>query len=312
VSHRAFCVATAIALLTASSTAAWARVEDVGTPGPAILDGVTGRSEIDNKADALRFDPSVGSTLLSVRGRSVPIVGAGLKPWQEGDDDPERRSTATDYLLNSSALDAIPEAVNDSRAVDNDFILNGADDSLMTNPVGGLWTITHDSSSLDLLGGSVSANKLHASCSGSSSVMSCVVLEDALGLPTDGGTGAQDAHPSGQRSFGSADAASDGVGAPLWPQMTVGAALSMPPFYFSSANVAVALPDLNTVSTPALDFINPNVSSNSDPIVGLDIGDISVPTPSVPELPAPALFVIGLGGIALARRFRLRPSARFG
>src|SRR6516165_5653476 len=105
VAHRAFRVATAIALLAASSAAAWATVEDVGAPGPAILDDASGSSDIANQADALRFegarfafrDPSAGSTFLSVQGKFVPIVRAGLEPSQESQVDPGQPARAFDY-----------------------------------------------------------------------------------------------------------------------------------------------------------------------------------------------------------------------
>jgi hypothetical protein len=327
VSHRAFCVATAIALLTARSSAAWAEVEDVGTPGPAILNDASGSSGPSNLADALRFDdarfafkdPSIGSTFLSVGGRFVPIVGAGLEPSQEGQGDPGRPATAFDYNLSEDyylgAPDAIPAAVKDFGAVDaiiqNDFMLNGAGDSMITDPVGatGYGATIYGSSPLAWSAGTVSPSRLQASCSSdgsSSEVIRCVVLEDriALGLPTDGGTGAQAAYQSGQQNFGSEGAASPGFGAPPRPQRIVDAAV---------ANEAT-LPAVNYDSTPVFDFGSPSGTSNGDPIVGQIIGNVtqSVPTPSVPELPAPALFVIGLGGIALARRVRLRSSARFG
>ena len=102
--HVAFCVATAIALVTARSPAAWATVEDVGTPGPAILEDASGSSGITNKAGA-RFDQfafkdlSGDSTSLSVHGRFVPIVGAGLEPSQEVQVYPERPVTPFDYGL---------------------------------------------------------------------------------------------------------------------------------------------------------------------------------------------------------------------
>jgi hypothetical protein len=313
----ALCVATAIALLTARSSAAWAEVEDVGTPGPAILDDASGSSGITNKADALRFDdarfafsdPSVGSTFLSVGGRFVPIVGADLEPSREGQVDPGRPATAFDYNLSgdysSGAPDAIPATVKDFGAVDeiiqNDFMLNGAGDSFVTDPVGGLgyWTTIDGSSPLDF---PVNPMRVHASCSSdgsSSTVKQCQFL--ALGLPDGAETGSSGSY-------------SPGLGAPPLPQGTVGATLLMPPVYFSVAN-EVTLPVLNTASTPLLDFVIPDVNSNYGQIVDLTaagIGDItqSAPTPSIPELPAPTMIVIGLGGIALARRFRLRSATR--
>jgi hypothetical protein len=336
VAHRAFCVAAAIALLTVRGSAAWAVVEDVGAPGPAILDDASGSSGITNKADALRFDdarfafrdPSAGSTFLSVGGRFVPIVGAGLEPSQEGQDDPGRPSTAFDYGMKenfySGALDAIPESVNDSRAVDtiiqSDFMLNGAGDSLITDPVGatGYWPTIYGSSPFAWSAGTVSPRRLRASCSNdgsSSAVMSCVLLEDriALGLPTDEGKGAQAAYQSGQANFGEG-AASPGLGAPTWQRNIASATLSTAPIYFSVASEAT-LPVFTAVSPPVLDIVFPNVNPNPGPIgypAGSGgFGGGTKNTPSVPELPAPALFVIGLGGIALARRVRLRPSARF-
>ena len=340
--HRVFCVATAVGLLIAPCSAAWAEVEDVGTPGPAILDDASGSSGIANRADALRFDdarfafrdPSVGSTFLSVRGTFVPIVGAGLEPSQEV--DPGRPATAFDYNLSedyyTGGPDSIPAAVKDFGAVDaiiqNDFMLNGAGDSLVTDPVGGIgyWTTTHGSShgssAFDLHPSPVVYNRSHASCSSDgsiSAVIRCQNLEIgiALGLPAGGETEFDGSYKSGQQSFGFGGATSPGQGAPPWLQTIAGTALSAPPVYFSLAN-EVTLPVLNTVATPLLDFTNPSVNP-SLPNRGSARrwrrhrrGGAGAPTPSIPELPAPALFVIGLGGIALARRVRLRPSARFG
>jgi hypothetical protein len=339
VTHRVFCVATAIGLLIAPSSAAWAEVEDVGTPGPAILDDASGNSAIANRADALRFDdarfafrdPSVGSTFLSVGGRFVPIVGAGLEPSQEGQVDPGRPATAFDYNLSgdyfSRAPDAIPAALIDFGAVDaniqSDFMLNGAGDSLMTDPVGGLgsWTTIHGSSLLDLQAGSVGSSRSDASCASDGSiggVARCENLDirNALELPAGEETGSSGSYQSGQQDFGFGGATSSRLGAPSLPQSIAGAALSAPPVYFSLANEAT-LPVLSTVSTPLVDFTNPNVNSNSDPIVdltngGTNFGELtqSAPTPSIPELPAPTMIVIGLGGIALARGLRLRSAAR--
>jgi hypothetical protein len=329
VAHRAFCVATAIALLTASSTAAWATGEDVGTPGPAILEDASGSS------DALRFDQfafkdlSVGSTLLGVQGSFVPIVGAGLEPSQEVQVDPGTSGTAFDYSLSvyyySGAPDAIPPTVNNSDAVEtiiqSEFMLNGAGD-MMTGSVGatGYWPTLYGSSPLALSAVTESLTRPRASCSSdgsTSAVTLCVILEDRIdGLPTDGGSGAQAAYQSGQQSFGSVGAASPGFGAPTWPRKIVNATLSTAPIYFSLAS-EVTLPVFTAVSPPVLDLVIPYVNSNSGPAayppsVGPVIVGGTSNTPSVPELPVPALFVIGLVGIALARRVSLRPSARFG
>ena len=219
VTHRVFRVATAVGLLIAPSSAAWAEVEDVGAPGPAILDVASGSSAIANRADALRFDdarfafrdPSVGSTFLSVGGRFVPIVGAGLEPSQESQVDPGRPTNAFDYNLSEDyylgAPDAIPATVKDFGAVDaiiqNDFMLNGAGDSFVTDPVGGVgyWTTTYGSLPFDLHAGPVGRSGLHASCSSdgsSSAVIRCEVLEirNALGLPAGGEKGSDGSYGS--------------------------------------------------------------------------------------------------------------------
>ncbi len=333
VSHRALCVATAIALLTASSSVAWATVEDVGTSGPANLDDASGSFGITNKTDALWFrDPSVGSTLLGAQGNFVPIVGAALEPSQEVQVDPGTPATAFDYSLSeynySGAPDAIPPTVINSDAVEtiiqNEFMLNGAGD-MMTDSVGatGYWPTLYGSSPLALSAVTASPTRPRASCSNdgtTSAVTLCVINEERidLGLPADGDTGEpQDAYQSGQQNFGSEGAASPGRGAATWPPKIVNATLSTAPIYFSVAS-DVTLPVFTTVSSSVFDFVIPNVNSNSGaivdaPPVGQVFGDgPQSTTPSVPELPAPALFVIGLGGIALARRLRLRPSARFG
>jgi hypothetical protein len=341
VAHRAFCVATAIALLTASNAAAWAKVEDVGAPGPAILDDASGSSDIANQADALRFegarfafrDPSVGSTFLSVGGRFVPIVGAGLEPSQESQVDPGQPVTAFDYSLSegyfSGTLGEIPAVVKDSGAVDidaiiqNDFMVNGTGDSMITNPAGatGYWPTPYGSSPLAWSAGTLGPRRPNASCSSdgsSSAVMSCVLLEDriAFGLPPDGGTGTQAAYQSGQQNFGSEAAASPGLGAPTFPRKILDATLSTAPIYFSVANEPTS-PVFTAVSPPGFDSVIPSVDSNSGPIqypgpFGPIIGDgLKSTTLTVPELPASALFVIGLVGIAFARRVALRPSPRF-
>jgi hypothetical protein len=326
VSRRAFCVATAIALLTARSSTAWAEVEDVGAPGPAILNDASGSSGPSNLGFAFR-DPSVGSTFLSVRGNFVPIVRAGLEPSEEGLVDPGQPATAFDYNVSQdyySGAPAIPATVKDFGAADadaiiqNDFMLNGAGDSMITDPAGATWaTIYGSSSPLALSAGTVNPRTLKASCSGDGSggaVIRCVVLEDriALGLPTDGGTGAQAGYQSGQQDFGSESLASPGFGAPTGP--LVKATLSTAPIYFSVANEAT-LPAVYYDSTPVFDLGSPSGTSTGDPIVNppsVGIGYVpqSPAAPSVPELPAPTMIVIGLGGIALARRFRLRSAAR--
>ena len=330
--RRAFCVATAIAFLTARGSAAWAEVEDVGTPGPAILDDASGSSGITNKADALRFDdarfafrdPSVGSTLLSVGGRFVPIVGAGLEPSQGGQVDPGRPATAFDYNLSedyySSAPDAIPAAVKDFGAVDafiqTDLMLNGAGDSTITEPVGatGYSATIHGSLPVALSARTVSPRRFHASCSGDGSTSAVTIcqlseVQSAIGLPAGGETGSSGDYRIGSQSFGPVSNSMPSLGAPGGPIDIAKATFSAPLVYFSLATA---------VTNQVLDVVIPNVDSNSDPNVdtpaGLGIGDItnSAPTPSVPEIPAPAMLVIGLGGIALAGRLRLRPSARFG
>ena len=330
--HRAFCVATAIALLAARSSAAWATVEDVGTPGPAGLEDASGSSEITNKAGA-RFDQfafkdlSGDSTSLSVHGKFVPIVGAGLEPSREVQVYPERPVTPFDYSLSeyyySAAPDAIPSTVNNSDAVEtiiqSEFMLNGARDGIMTDPAGatGYWPTIYGSSPFTWSAVTVSPRRLKASCSSDGStgaVLNCVLVEEALGLPTERGTGTQADYHSGQQNFGSEGAASPELGATTLSQRTAGAAFSMPPIYFSVAS-EVTLPVFTAV--PVLNFTNPSVTSN-DPFVSPPptdgLGDVTKggAMPSVPELPAPALLAIGLVGIALARRVNLRPSARFG
>jgi hypothetical protein len=328
--RRAFCVATAIALLTARGSAAWAEVEDVGTPGPAILADASGSSGITNKADALRFDdarfafrdPSVGSTLLSVGGRFVPIVGAGLEPSQEGQVDPGRPATAFDYNLSEDyylgAPDAIPAAVKDFSAVDafiqTDLMFNGAGD-MITDPVGatGYSATIHGSLPVALSAGTVSPRRFHASCSGDGSTSAVIIcrlseIQSAIGTAAGGETGSSGDYRSGNQSFGPTSTSMSALGA---PGGQIGIATATAPLvYFSVASPAV--------TNQVLDVVIPNVDSNSDPIVdtpaGLGIGDTTngAPTPSVPEIPAPAMLVIGLGGIALAGRLRLRTSARFG
>ena len=332
--RRAFCVATAIALLTARGSAAWAEVEDVGTPGPAILDDASGSSGITNKADALRFDdarfafrdPSVGSTLLSVGGRFVPIAGAGLEPSQEGQVDPGRPATAFDYNLSedyySGAPDAIPAAVKDFSAVDafiqTDLMLNGAGDSTITDPVGGFayWTRMYGSLPLGLEVDHVSPNRFHASCSGdvsTSAVMICRLseIQSAIGSAAGGETASSGDYRSGNQSFGPVGNSMRSLGAPGGQIGIATATFSAPLVYFSVASPAVTNQVLDDVVIPNVDS---NYHPNVDTPAGLGIGDItnSAPTPSVPEIPAPAMLVIGLGGIALAGRLRLRPSARFG
>jgi hypothetical protein len=322
--RRVFCVATAIAILTARGSAAWAEVEDVGTPGPAILDDASGSSGITNKADALRFDdarfafrdPSVGSTLLSVGGRFVPIVGAGLEPSQGDQVDPGRPATAFDYNLSEDyylgAPDAIPAAVKDFSAVDatiqTDLMFNGAGD-MITDPVGatGYSATIHGSLPMALSAGTVSPRRLHASCSGdvtTSAVIICRLseIQSAIGTAAGGETGSGGDYRSGNQSFGPISTSMSAVGAPGGQIGIATATFSAPLVYFSVASPAV--------TNQVLDVVIANV----DTPAGLGVGDItnSSPTPSVPEIPAPAMLVIGLGGIALAGRLRLRPSARFG
>lgn len=321
--RRAFCVATAIALLTARSSAAWAVVEDVGTSGPAILDDASGSSGPSNVADALRSgdarfgsrDPSVGSTSLSFRGRIIPIVGAGLEPSQEGQVDPGQSPTAFDSNLSedhhSGAPDAISPAVNTFGAVDADIILNFGDDSMITDPVGGLgyWTTIHGSPSLALSAEALSPRRFQASCSGdgsTSAVIRCEVLE--LGIPTDGNTGSSGAYQSEQRSFGFEGATSSG--APPSPQATADTKFSMPGVYFSVANDAT----LPAVTAGVFDFANLSGNSNTGPI-DPGIFDLTQgPAPSIPEIPTPVMIAIGLGGMALVRRLQLhlRSPARVG
>jgi hypothetical protein len=308
------------------------------------LDDASGSSDIANQADALRFegarfafrDPSAGSTFLSVQGKFVPIVRAGLEPSQESQVDPGQPVTALDYSLSESyfsgTLGEIPAAVRDSGAVDidaiiqNEFMLNGAGDGMITDPAGGTgyWPTIYGSSPFAWVAGTVNPITHKASCSSDGSenaVKECVDLEDriALGLSTDGGTGAEAAYQSGQQDFGSQDAGSPGLGAPTWPRKIADATLSTAPVYFSIANEPMS-PVFTAVSPPGFDSVIPSVISNP----GL-VGDPTpiIPLPgggskweqefiAAPELPVPALFVIGLVGIALARRIGLRPSACFG
>jgi hypothetical protein len=291
VAHRAFCVAAAIALLTASSSVAWATVEDLGTPGSANLDDASGSSGIANKAEA------------------------GLEPSQEGQVHPGQPATPFDYKLSGdyfSGAPAIPVAVENFGEVDaniQDFMLNGAD-VMITDPVGatGYSATIYGSLPLTLSAGTMSPYRFQASCSGDgsvSAVMNCEAL--ALGLPSDGGTG-----PSGKQTSGPVSNFAPAFGAPGRPIESAKATFSEPLVYFSVANDATS----PAVTNQVLDVVIPKVNSNSDPNVdtpaGFVIGDFTntAPTPSVPEIPAPAMLVIGLGGIALARRFRLRSSAR--
>jgi hypothetical protein len=309
----------------------------VGAPGPAILDDASGSSDIANQADALRFegarfafrDPSAGSTFLSVQGKFVPIVRAGLEPSQESQVDPGQPARAFDYSQSedyfSGAPGAIPAAVNFGAVdvdaiIQNDFMLNGAGDSLITDPAGatGYWPTLYNQSPLASSAGTLGSRRLKASCSSDVSpdeVIRCEIVEDlvALGLPTDGGTGAEAAYQSGQQDFGSQAAASPGLGAPTWPQKIANATLSTAPIYFSVANEAMS-PVFTAVSPPGFDSVIQSVNSSPGPIgypspVGPFIDNPSKDTQGlfVPELPAPALFVMGLVGIALARKSAFAP-----
>jgi hypothetical protein len=296
--------------------------------GPASLDDASGSSGITNKTDALWFgDPSGGSALLGAQGNFV----AALEPSHEVQVDPGTPANAFDYSQSeynySGAPDAIPPTVINSDAVEtilqNEFMLNGAGD-IMADSVGatGYWPTLYGSSPLALSAVTASPTRPRASCSNDGStgtVTICMVNEERidLGSPADGGAATQGFYQSGQQNNGLQGAASPGLGAPPWVQRIVNATFSTAPIYFSVAN-EVTSPVVNTVSTPQLDFVIPTGSSSYDTIVdptngGAGISEVAQnATPSVPELPAPALFVIGLGGIALARRVRLRPSARFG
>jgi hypothetical protein len=317
---RVLCVAAAVAFLIAGSGTASAVVEEFGPPTTEFPDdGVAQGPGLFRDGDRRDLtSPSGGGNIMS-------SVGSDNGPDDQGGGGP--LPTQFDELnadYSSFTLDGLfPVFLTGSESVDSQ-IMNGDSDHLgdfFVNPFGssplGL-SIFHPLEDRPGKGGS------HCSSDGSQSGVQCELEGDPSSLiagSTGAGSDAGDEPPQQIPNFSSPNAPigendlsskmttaqNSFVMAWQW-DVTHGI---FPPAccaFDVTPPVVDGVPDVTSdVVSPPSDFapIPPGVTSgNSD-------GTVS-PPPSVPEIPAPAMLLIGFGGLALVGWRRLRGSGAAG
>jgi hypothetical protein len=308
-----------------------AETEDIGRLATAFPDGdvASGLGLFRDGFGTSRSD----LTSLSVDGGIVSSPGSGSDGGAppEGQEGGEPLFTPSelnaDYSL--STLDGLfPTVVNGSGSLDSQIMndpLFGDSDQL-----GGFFVNAFGSSSLGSSnlgppedrpgkGGS------HCSSDGSQSGVQCELEGDLSSLiATSSGTASDAGYQPAQQSPILPDLSPPGGGAypsdlemkaaqngfaMAWKwEMTQGI------FPLACGSCVVTLPVVDSLFTPASDFGNTGGSPDSDqaldPPLDDSLANISNarPATSVPEIPAPAMLLIGFGGLALVGWRRLRGS----
>jgi hypothetical protein len=331
------------------SGTASAEVEDIGRPATAFPDDVAQGSGLFRGAEQFGIEGATPSlrpwrgdfTSLSVGEKIVSSPRSDVGPPPDGQDE-------LNAGYSSSTLDGglFPATVTDFASVDslilNDQTLFGDNDYAGGLPVNAFGSWSLGPSNLDPSGDRTGKRGSgHCSSDGSSAgVIRCEIEED-LGsfMTTSPGAGSDGADQSGNQSshlpgpnaplggdslslkqmLGLEMTAAQNSFATTWPREVIKGAF--PP---ACGACDVTPPVVDGASAPAPDFGNPDGTPNfnppsnfnppPDPTGGGSIANIGDPQPatSVPEIPPPAMLLIGFAGLALIGRRRPWRSARLG
>jgi hypothetical protein len=315
-----------------------AEVEDIGRPATAYPDGgaAPGLAPFRNGWSS-RGD----FTSLSVGGKIVSSLGADLGA-PDGQDGGRPLPAPSDYGLNAddspSAFGSglFPETVMDFGSVDS-LIMNGQTLFGDSDYAGGFSVGAFGSWSLRLSNLDPSPDRAretgsHCSSDGlTAGVIQCEAEEDLGSFITTSTGAARDAGgPSGLQSPNLPDADAPSGGASLSPQQIVTLEMIAAQKSFATTSPSGVIqgtvppacgdcgstqPAVDGPLAPTFDFVdlsgNPNSASSADPLVSAMLGNSvwTQPATSVPEIPAPAMLLIGFGGLALLGRRSRRPSA---
>jgi hypothetical protein len=313
-------------------------VEDIGPPTTAIPDGGAARDRDGFGTLALR--PWGGDfTSFSVGGKIVSSLGFDFRASPDGQDGGgpapfDYYELNADYSSSTLEGGLFPAAVTDFGSVDS-LILNGQTlfgdndhaDGFSVNRFGP-WSL--GPSNLDPFVKDPTPRKGSGQCSSdgpSASVISCDTEEN---LTTSPGAGSEAGYQPAPQSPNLPGASAPAGGASLSTFEMMAAQNSFATAWpwdviketFPPACCDVAPPIVDGANAPASDFANPGGSLNSDqppnfnpppdPTGGVSITNIGAQPPSVPEIPPPAMLLIGFAGLALLGSRRLRGSARLG
>ena len=318
-------------------------MEDIGQPATAFPDGGAARDRDGFGTLALRPWGS-DFTSLSVGGKIVSSLGSDFRPSPDRPDGGGPLPTSFDYELNadysSSTLEGglFPPTVDfgpvDSQILNDQTLFGDSDHAggFSVNRFGSWWLGPSD---LDPSQGR-SGKKGSGQCSSDGSIAGFISCdEEDLGsfMTTSSGAGSDAGYLSGIQNPIFPGASAPAGGASLRPQQifTFEMMTAQKSFAttwpwgaiegtFSSAYGVgdVTPPVVDDANAPASDFGNSGGSSNSDPPPDptgnspLANIDRALPAPSVPEIPPPAMLLIGFAGLALLGSRRLRRSARLG
>jgi hypothetical protein len=331
------CVAAAVAFLIARSGTASAEVEDIGRSATGYPHGGVARG-LGSFRDG--WSSKGDFTSLSVGGKIISSLGAdpgALPDSQEGGRPLSASSdygSSTDY--SSSTLDGglFPETVMDFGSIDQ-RIMNGKaffgdSDYASGFSVGAFGSLSLRLSNLDP--SPDRARETGSDCSSdglTAGVVQCEAEEDLGSFITTSTGAAPDAGgPVGLQSPNLPNADAPSGGASLSPQQIVILEMiaaqksfattspsgviqgTVPP---ACGDCGLTQPAVDGPLAPTFDFIdlsrNPNSASTVYPLFSATLGDSVGTQPVVPEIPAPAMLLIGFGGLALLGRRSRRVSA---
>lgn len=286
-------------------------------------------------------------TLLSPDGKRIYFYGAGLEPSYGARDDGGRSATGTDFdrsagFSSDPSMDtgsAFPATVEDfapvETIIEKDLLFLGTSDSLAWTPIDASdpWPTIPVSSDFDPLSGPLSRVRHKrrglAICSGDGSsiaVMRCEASEDSMSTTaTDNGADSDDVYQPLRQglsfAIGGGQIGWPGGGAAASVAWGTGAALPLPDVFYAAAGASAPL---SAEAPPAADAIMPapdleipdgsvDAGEGADPFTIAQLAGALPSGPlasSVPEVPLPAMLMIGFGGLALVRRRRLFSPAR--
>jgi len=335
-SPRAYCVAAAVAFLIAGSGTASAEVEDIGRPATAFPDG----GVVPDPGVFRDGWPSSGDfTSLSVGGKIVSSLGAESGAPPDGQDGGGPLPAPFDYELNadysSSTLDGglFPATVTGFGSVDslimNDQMLFGDSDHASGFSAFGSGSL--GLSNVDPSGDRTGKRGSHCSSDGSYASFICETEED-LGpfMTTSPGAGPDAGYPSGLQSPNPPGANAPFGGAHLSAQQILGLeaiaaqnsfAMTSPwgeiqgTFPPACGDCGVTPLVVDSVFVATSDSGNPIGTPTSDPPPDLTSGGSAANVggqAAVPEIPPPAMLLIGFAGLALIGSRRRWRSARLG
>ena len=325
-SSRAYCVAAAVAFLIAGSGTASAEVEDI-PPVAASPDDIAQGSGLFRKADAFGIEGATrpwGSTFtsLSVGGKTVSSpIDVGPPPDGQDELHADYSSSTLDGLFPTTVMDFGPA----NSPVLNDPVLFGdsADGSDFFGGPFGSWSLVP--SDFDAPGkDDPTPRRGSGSCSSSDGSTSGVIrceTEEALGPFMTTSVGSNGDNQSAQQGSLFPGPSAPFGGAYL-PQQILGVEMIAGRNNFTTTSAGDAtqgtLPPPVDVAPAPYDFVNTNgitpISDPTAPLLSIPLGDLVMtqPAPSVPEIPAPAMLLIGFGGLALVGWRRLRGSGGAG